>query len=80
MSADERTVESLKPWELFIAFLEAVGVDKMSAIAADVHISAGVNSGQVEVTEYERDAEGALVRRGDEFATTLRKLPFTRIP
>ena len=75
---DAKTLDSATAWELFLAFLERVGVDKMSAFSADLHVSAGVNGGHVMVTEFKRNADGSHAMKDGDLMTISKTFPFSR--
>jgi len=58
------TIVSMSAWELFIAFLEKVGVDKMTACTANIHINSDAQAGVVLVGGFPRDEEGRAIIEG----------------
>ena len=61
---DSSHIESTTAWQLFIAFLERVGVDKMTANTANIHINSDAQEGVVMVGGFPRDEEGRAIIEG----------------
>lgn len=79
---DAPTIESATAWQLFIALLERVGVDKMTAHTANIHINSDAVRGVVLVGGFPRDEKGRVIIDGAGVDAHLRtyssKYHFTR--
>jgi hypothetical protein len=72
-------LEEFTAWQLFLAFLEKVGVDKMSAIEATISVEAGAQGGKVEATGFVLDSKGRPAIKDGDFERYTIVRTFTRL-
>jgi hypothetical protein len=72
-------LEEFTAWQLFLALLEKVGVDKSSAVEATITVEAGVEGGEVKATGFAKDAENRPIVKDGDFERYTIVRTFTRL-